>query len=89
MSDHPLQPVDRSCREVARLEERQTPKGRVWRFVSSSESVTDHAWQQRERLLQISNGAIAIEICWEPSDGSGTAVELSHSPQLPVLRSVG
>lgn len=89
MPERPLHPVDRSCREIARLEEIQTPKGRVWRFVSSNESVTDHAWQQRERLLQISNGAVAIEICWVANDGSGTTVELSHSPQLPALRSVG
>lgn len=84
MPERPVQPLDRSCREVARLEELITPSGRVWRFVSSNECVTDHAWQQRERLLQLSEGATALEICWEPADGS-TAVELSHAPQLPVL----
>lgn len=89
MPERPSQPVERSCREVARLEEIQTAQGRVWRFVSTNESVADHAWLQRERLLQISNGAAAIEICWESADGSGTSVELSHSPQLPALRSFG
>jgi len=84
MPERPAQPIERTCRVVARLEERMTPAGRVWRFVSSNESVTDHAWQQRDRLLQLSEGAAALEICWEPADGS-RAVELSHSPQLPVL----
>lgn len=84
MTDKPAQPLERHCTVVAQLQELQTEKGRVWRFVSSSETVVDHAWQQRERLLQLSDGAAALEICWESSDGS-EAVELSHSPQLPVL----
>lgn len=80
-------PLERPSTVVAQLKEVLTEKGRVWRFVSSSETVVDHAWQQRERLLQLSNGAAALEICWEPPDGS--AVELSHSPQLPVLPPIG
>lgn len=82
MHDKPA-PLERPSTVVAQLQEVLTDKGRVWRFVSTSETVVDHAWQQRERLLQLSNGAAALEICWEPPDGS--AVELSHSPQLPVL----
>lgn len=82
MPDKPA-PLERPCIVVAQLQEVQTDKGRVWRFTSTSETVVDHAWQQRERLLQLSNGAAALEICWEPPDGS--TVELSHSPQLPVL----
>jgi|GEM_PF-3888393 hypothetical protein len=78
-------PLERPCKVVAQLQEVQTDRGRVWRFVSSSETVVDHAWQQRERLLQLSNGAAALEICWESPDGSG--VKLSHSPQLPALPS--
>lgn len=83
MSDKAAQPTDRHPTVVAQLQEVLTDKGRVWRFISTSETVVDHAWQQRERLLQLSNGAAALEICWEPPDGS--AVELSHSPQLPAL----
>jgi hypothetical protein len=84
MPDRPARPAEPTCRVVARLEERLTHAGRIWRFVSSSEGVVDHAWQQRERLLQLSEGAAALEICWEPVDGS-SPVELSHAPQLPVL----
>lgn len=83
MPEKPAQPLERSCTVVAQIQELQTEKGRVWRFASSSEALTDHAWQQRERLLQLSNGAVALEICWESIDGS--AVSLTHSPQLPVL----
>lgn len=68
---------------IAELHEVQGPKGRIWRIVTSSEGFADHAWQQRDRLLQISNGATAIEICWE-ADGADL-VELSFSPQLPVV----
>lgn len=82
MHDKPA-PLEHPSTVVAQLQEVLTDKGRVWRFVSTNETVVDHAWQQRERLLQLSNGAAALEICWEPPYGS--AVELSHSPQLPVL----
>lgn len=68
---------------IAELHEVQGPKGRTWRIVTSSEGFADHAWQQRQRLLQISDGAAAIEICWKDSDGE--PVELAFSPSLPVV----
>lgn len=68
---------------IAELYELQGPTGRRWRIVTSSEAFADHAWQQRERLLQISDGAAAIEICWQSDDGD--PVDLSFSPQLPVV----
>jgi hypothetical protein len=66
---------------VAELHELVTPAGKVWRFVSRSEGVADHAWQQRERLLQLSDGAQAVEISWE-CEGSAP-VNVTYSPQLP------
>lgn len=68
---------------IAELYEVQGSKGRTWRIVTSSEGFADHAWQQRERLLRISDGAAAIEICWHGADGD--PVELRFSPQLPVV----
>lgn len=82
MSETSMQPVRQSV-VVAELHEVFTEAGRVWRFVSANESVVDHAWQQRDRLLQLSNGATALEICWQPEDGAG--VTLAHAPQLPVV----
>ena len=66
---------------VAELHELLTPSGRIWRFVTRSEGVADHAWQQRERLLQLSNGALAVEVSWECEGNS--PVNVTYSPQLP------
>jgi hypothetical protein len=68
---------------VAELREFITPQGKVWRFVSRSEGVADHAWQQRERLLQLSDGAQSVEVSWE--DEGGAPVNISYAPQLPPV----
>lgn len=68
---------------IAQLQELTTPQGRVWRLVSTSEGVADHAWQQRERLLQLSNGASAVEIHWQDPTTSQAPVQLTYSPALP------
>lgn len=82
MPEHIAQPTaDAAYTVVAELQELVTPTGRVWRFVSTSEGVADHAWLQRERLLQLSDGAQAVEIIWESDDCS--PVSLSYAPQLP------
>ena len=83
MPDARSQPAENPSAPIAELHEVQGPKGRTWRIVTSSEGFADHAWQQRERLLQISDGASAIEICWESADAD--SVELTFSPQLPVV----
>jgi len=71
-----------ACGVIAELRQVATPEGAVWRFTSSSEGVADHAWQQRDELLRLSNGAASIEICWLNPDGE--AVVVSHAPQLPA-----
>lgn len=84
MPDPSVQPsAEATYTVVAELQELVTPAGRVWRFVSRSEGVADHAWLQRERLLQLSDGAQAVEILWESEDGS--PVSLSYCPQLPPV----
>lgn len=83
MPDDRLQPAENPGGPIAELHELQGPRGRIWRIVTSSEGFADHAWQQRERLLQISDGASAIEICWESADAD--PVEMTFSPQLPVV----
>ena len=70
-----------ASRFVAELHELETPEGRIWRVQTQSEGFADHAWQQRERLLQLSNGAKAIVVCWADEDGE--PVELRYSPELP------
>lgn len=74
-------------RVIAELQEHATPEGKVWRLVSRSEGVADHAWQQRERLLQLSEGAQSIEIAWE-SDGD-TPVNITYAPNLPPVPVAG
>lgn len=69
---------------IAQLQELTTPTGRVWRFVTNSEGVADHAWQQRDRLLQLSNGATAVEIHWHDPASTETPVVLAYSPALPA-----
>lgn len=69
---------------IAQLQELTTPTGRVWRLVTNSEGVADHAWQQRERLLQLSNGATAVEIHWQDPASTETPVTLAYSPALPA-----
>jgi hypothetical protein len=76
-----LQISDPPCRIVAEIQEVVTSEGKVWRFVSRSECVADHAWQQRERLLQLSDGATAVEISWQ--DEGEAPVSITYSPQLP------
>lgn len=70
-------------RVIAQIREVQTATGRVWRVESTSEGFADHAWMERERLLQLSEGAQAVQICW--ADASGEEVEVSYCPQLPQL----
>lgn len=77
------QPPGASYTVVAELREFITPEGKVWRFVSQSEGVADHAWQQRERLLQLSEGAQSVEISWQPEGAS--PVNVTYAPQLPPV----
>lgn len=78
--ESPLQP-QREERVIAQIREVHTPEGRVWRVESTSEGFADHAWLERERLLQLSEGAQAVQICW--SDASGEEIQVSYCPQLP------
>lgn len=82
MSEVREQSAEQACAVIAELREVVTPEGRVWRFTSSSEGVVDHAWQQRDQLLRLSNGAAALEICWLAPDGQ--TVRLTHAPLLPA-----
>lgn len=68
-------------RLVGELHEIETAEGRIWRVHTQSEGFADHVWQQRERLLQLSNGAKAVVVCWTDEDGE--PVEVSYSPELP------
>lgn len=55
---------------IAEIREVATAEGRIWQFISNSAELVDHAWLQRQRLLQLSNGAAAIETCWQPDDAT-------------------
>lgn len=78
----PLPPNTAPYQVVAEIRELQTPEGRIWQFVSSSAELVDHAWLQRQRLLQLSNGAKAFQTHWQHSDGNHSVTEFS--PPLPT-----
>lgn len=77
----PLSQQHQPYRVVGEFRELLTPAGRVWQFVSESAELVDHAWQQRERLHQLSDGASRFEVLWHCED---LEVVVSHDPELPA-----
>lgn len=74
----PLPSQARPYRVVAELREVQDAAGRIWQYVSTSAELVDHAWLQRDRLYQLSEGAVRLDVCWETPDGKH--VVTSHRP---------
>ena len=77
----PMPAEARPYRVVAEFREISTPDGKVWQFVSPSAEMVDHAWQQRERFQQLSNGASRFEVVWQDQ---ASEVVVSHDPSLPA-----
>lgn len=73
-------PQDFPYEVVAELREINTPEGRVWQFVSRSAEIADHAWIERHKFHQFSNGAKRLDVCWEEPDGN--LVISTHQPRL-------
>jgi hypothetical protein len=67
---------------LAELRLVQTPAGYVLQVHTTSEGFADHAWLQRDRLLQLSEGAQVLEIHLS-SAAVAEPLKLSYSPQLP------
>lgn len=66
---------------VAKLLLEPEGAGVVWRLVTTHESIADHAWQQRDAILSLGDGAMAFEVVWMSADGE--RVVTRHQPGLP------
>lgn len=66
---------------VAKLLLENEQDGPVWRLVTTHLSIADQAWQQRDAILGLGDGATAFEVVWDSGDGE--QVVTRHQPGLP------
>jgi hypothetical protein len=71
-----------NCSVLAEVRLVQTPMGRILRVETCSECIADHFWLQRERFLQLTEGASSLEVHWFDRSGAEPVI-LSYAPQLP------
>lgn len=72
---------DESYALIAEIRETLTAEGRIWHFISNSAELVDNAWLQRHLLLKLSDGAAAIDVCWQPD--KDTCVVTRFQPLPP------
>jgi hypothetical protein len=65
---------------VAQLILEADEEGPVWRLVTSRDSIADQAWQQRDSIIRLGDGAAAFEVIWKTATGD---VVTRHQPDLP------
>jgi hypothetical protein len=65
---------------VAQLSLESDAQGFVWRLVTSRDSIADQAWQQRDSIIRMGDGAAAFEVVWKTDAGD---VVTRHQPDLP------
>lgn len=79
-ADRPAGPDIPAPRTIATLQVVQGPQGRILQLVTTCADYADHAWLDRDRLLQLCEGATAFQVIWQ---GPAGPVEVSYAPQLP------